>query len=243
MAERLQKVISQAGVASRREAEKLILEGKVRVNGKVVTTLGTKVEDRDRVSVDGKRLRSERPVYVLLNKPRGVVTTLHDPEGRHTVADLVKEIPERIYPVGRLDYHTEGLLVLTNDGALANALMHPRHHVPKVYEAVVLGLVPEEKLDQLRTGIELEDGKTLPAEIYVLGKDLEKKQTHVQITLHEGKNRQIRRMFEAIGHPVRNLKRIKMAFLNLQGLGRGRYRLLTEEEVQQLKQLVCLEES
>ncbi|MDU2066419.1 MAG: pseudouridine synthase [Sporomusaceae bacterium] len=238
MAERLQKVISQSGIASRREAEKLIVEGKVAVNHKIVTELGTKVEEKDLIKVDGKVIQRQKLVYALLNKPKGVVTTLKDPEGRQTVADFVKDLGQRVHPVGRLDYNTEGLLLLTNDGELTQALTHPKHHVPKVYEAKVLGLPEDDKLDKLRRGIKLDDGMTQPAKVVLLERDLEKNQTALEVTLFEGRNRQVRRMFEAIGHPVRNLKRTKMAFLTLAGLKRGSYRLLTVAEIRQLKKLV-----
>jgi 23S rRNA pseudouridine2605 synthase len=238
MAERLQKVISQAGVASRRDAEKIITAGRVKVNGKTVSELGTKVELEDVVKIDGKAINREKLVYALLNKPKGVVTTLKDPEGRETVASLVKDIPERIYPVGRLDYHTEGLLLLTNDGKLTQAITHPRHHIPKVYEVKVLGLPSDEQLDKLRQGIKLEDGLTQPAKVILLNRDQVKSVSELEVTIFEGKNRQIRRMFEAIGHPVRDLKRTKLAFLTLVGVKRGTYRLLTADEVKRLKSLI-----
>lgn len=238
MAERLQKVISQAGVASRRDAEKIITAGRVKVNGKTVSELGTKVEIEDVVKIDGKAINREKLVYVLLNKPKGVVTTLKDPEGRETVASLVKDIPERIYPVGRLDYHTEGLLLITNDGNLTQAITHPRHHIPKVYEVKVLGLPSDEHLDKLRQGIKLEDGVTQPAKVILLNRDQVKNVSELEVMIFEGKNRQIRRMFEAIGHPVRDLKRTKLAFLTLAGVKRGAHRLLTADEVRRLKGLI-----
>lgn len=238
MAERLQKVISQAGVTSRRDAEKIITAGRVKVNGKTVSELGTKVELEDVIKIDGKAINREKLVYVLLNKPKGVVTTLKDPEGRETVASLVKDISERIYPVGRLDYHTEGLLLITNDGNLTQAITHPRHHIPKVYEVKVLGLPSDEQLDKLRQGIKLEDGLTQPAKVILLNRDQVKNVSELEVTIFEGKNRQIRRMFEAIGHPVRDLKRTKLAFLTLVGVKRGAYRLLTADEVRRLKSLI-----
>lgn len=238
MPERLQKVISQAGIASRRESEELIKAGRVKVNGVVVTELGTKVEPtRDKVAVDNKLIRSEKPVYILLNKPRGIVTTLHDPEGRKTVASLLPDISERIYPVGRLDYNTEGLLIMTNDGELTHALTHPSHEIAKTYRAKVLGKPPEEKLDRLRTGIKLEDGLTAPARVNMIDYEREKDLTTVEIVIFEGRNRQVRRMFEAIGHPVRQLKRIKFAFLTLIGLRRGAYRHLEPAEVENLRNI------
>lgn len=237
--ERLQKVISQAGVASRRNAEALITSGKVEVNGVVITELGTKVNPfKDKVSVNGKLIASEKPVYVLLNKPKGVISTMEDPQGRRKVSDLVADIPQRIYPVGRLDYNTEGLLLMTNDGAITNGLLHPSRKIYKTYIAKVQGMPPEEKIDLLRIGIKLADGVTQPARIQVLERNQEKNITSLEVTIHEGKNRQIRRMFEAIGYPVQGLKRIKFAFLTLTGLRRGRYRFLTNEEISELKKYI-----
>jgi len=238
MLERLQKVIAQAGIASRRDAEELIKAGRVTVNNKVVTELGTKVEPkRDRIAVDNKLIKAEKYLYILLNKPKGVITALEDPQGRKTVADLVANIPERIYPVGRLDYNTEGLLIMTNDGDLTNTLTHPSHEIAKTYLAKVQGYPPEEKLDKLRVGIKLEDGVTAPAKINIIAIDREKELTTLEIVIYEGKNREIRRMCEAIGYPVKNLKRIQIAFLTLEGLRRGQYRQLLAEEVEELKKL------
>jgi len=238
MLERLQKVIAQAGVASRRDAEDLIKAGRVTVNGKVVTELGTKVEPKQaRIAVDNKPIKAEKYLYILLNKPKGIITALEDPQGRKTVADLVADIPERIYPVGRLDYNTEGLLIMTNDGDLTNTLTHPSHEIEKTYLAKVQGYPPEEKLDKLRVGIKLEDGMTAPAKINVIAIDREKELTTLELVIHEGKNREIRRMCEAIGYPVKNLKRIKIAFLTLEGLRRGQYRQLLSAEVEELKKL------
>lgn len=236
MQERLQKVISQAGVTSRRNAEKLILEGRVAVNGKIITELGTKVDsERDKVLVDGKPIASQKYVYLLLNKPKGVVTTSNDPQGRKTVIDLVKDVPERIYSVGRLDYNTEGVLLLTNDGDLTNALIHPSREIDKTYVAKVSGIPTQDKLDILRAGIKLSDGLTAPALIDIVNIDHEHNITTLEITIHEGRNRQVRRMFEAIGHPVNNLKRIRFAFITLAGLKRGSYRYLLPHEVEELK--------
>lgn len=238
MPERLQKIISQAGIASRRRAEELITAGRVAVNGRIVAELGAKVEPgRDVVTVDGRPLAGEEKVYVLLNKPRGVVTTLSDPRGRKTVADIVADLPVRLYPVGRLDYNTEGLLLLTNDGDLTHALTHPSHEIGKTYVATVAGRPSEEKLDRLRIGITLEDGVTAPARVKLIGYDPERNAATLEIIIHEGRNRQIRRMCEAIGHPVDKLKRTEFAFLTLEGVHRGRYRRLAPEEVVRLRQL------
>jgi len=238
MLERLQKIMSQAGVASRRESEKIIKEGRVTVNGKVVTELGTKVmPGNDRIMVDGKRIQGEKLVYILLNKPKAVLTTLTDPQDRKTVASLVNDIPERIYPVGRLDYNTEGLLLLTNDGTLTHSLIHPSKKIDKTYIAKVGGKPLQEKIDLLRVGIELEDGMTAPAIINVIDYEAERDLTSLQITIHEGKNRQIRRMFAAIGSDVKQLKRTKFAFLTLEGVKRGSYRHLLPSEVEGLHSL------
>ncbi len=238
MLERLQKVISQAGLASRRQAEKLITEGRVAVNGHVVTELGSKVViNKDKISVDGKLITGEKPVYILLYKPKGVVTTLRDPQGRKTISDFIKDIPQRVYPVGRLDYNTEGLLILTNDGELTHALIHPSKKINKIYSAKISGQASEEKLDLLRAGVQLEDGMTAPALIQRKAYDKIKNETSIEITIHEGKNRQIRRMCEKIGHPVNQLKRIQFAFLTLSGLKRGQYRHLNPIEIEELKVL------
>lgn len=236
--ERLQKVISQAGVASRREAESMISAGRVTVNGKVASELGVKVDPAsDQVRVDGKLIRGEKLVYLLLFKPKGVVCTLTDPQGRETVAQLVAAVPQRVYPVGRLDYNTEGALLLTNDGNLTHALLHPSRHVTKTYVARIKGIPSEEKLDRLRAGIKLDDGMTAPAAVYLLATDRQQDDARIEISIHEGRNRQVRRMCEAIGHPVKQLKRTAFAFLSLEGLKRGQCRFLTEGEVKRLQRL------
>ena len=236
--ERLQKVMSNAGVASRRESEKLIQEGRVKVNGKVVTELGLKVEQgKDKILVDGKPIYIEEKVYFLLNKPRGVITSAKDEKGRKTVIDLLAAEGKRVYPVGRLDYNTEGVLLLTNDGELTNKLIHPKYKIDKTYQAKVSGIPVEERLDLLRAGICLEDGPTAPALVRLIAVDKEANTATVDITIHEGRNRQVRRMFEKIGYPVQSLKRTKFAMLTLTGLKRGAYRPLTESEIYQLNQL------
>lgn len=234
--ERLQKVMAACGVASRRECEKYITAGRVAVNGKTITELGTRVGPRDTITVDGKplrRLAAKRTI--LLYKPRGVVTTMKDPQGRRTVADLVAKLPQRLYPVGRLDYQTEGLLLMTNDGELAQHLTHPSHHVNKTYEVEVRGSVPEEKLDLLRLGVPLDDGLTAPALVYVKEVDTVKHVTKFTITIHEGRNRQVRRMCDFIGFPVKHLKRIQVGNLTLEGMKKGQYRDLTPEELTDLE--------
>lgn len=235
--ERLQKVIARAGIASRRKAEQLILEGKVKVNGKVVTELGVKVSPRDRVEVNGIPLEKEHPVYILFYKPRGVISSVKDDKGRKVVTDFLPEIEQRIFPVGRLDYDTSGLLLLTNDGDFANLLMHPSSEIDKVYVAKVKGIPSREKLKELEKGIMLEDGITAPAKAKLLRADRKKNTAVVELTIHEGRNRQVRRMFEAIGHPVMKLKRERYAFLTLKGLNAGDFRELTPHEVKQLRVL------
>ncbi|GIP25547.1 ribosomal large subunit pseudouridine synthase B [Paenibacillus sp. J23TS9] len=236
--ERLQKILAQAGIASRRKCEELILAGKVEVNGETVTALGTKADpEQDIITVAGKPIRNENKIYIMLNKPKGVITSASDPAGRKIVTDYVKGIKERIYPVGRLDYDTEGLLLLTNDGEFANMLTHPKHHVPKTYLATVEGIPHGSELDKLRAGIKLEDGMTSPAEVEYKDIDTEKKEAVISITIHEGRNRQVRRMFEAISHKVIRLKRISFGDLLLQNLKRGLYRHLTKDEIESLKNM------
>lgn len=238
--ERLQKVLAHAGIASRRRCEELILAGAVRVNGRTVTALGTRVDpDRDVIEVHGRRIRAERPVYILLYKPAGYVSTVDDPQGRPKVTDLVRKIPQRLYPVGRLDYDTEGLLLLTNDGELAYRLTHPRFHVPKTYLAEVEGVPDAEDLARLAAGVPLEDGLTAPARARLRRPG---PPALIELTIHEGKNRQVRRMCAAVGHPVRRLKRIRFAFLETQGLLPGKYRYLKAGEVRRLYKLAQLTE-
>lgn len=229
--QRLQKVLAQAGIASRRGAEKYITDGRVRVNGKIVTELGVKVDDHlDKVEVDGRRLVRDSPVYYVLNKPREVVSTLHDPEGRSSLADIIEKLPERVFPVGRLDYHTSGALLLTNDGEFSEALLRPSVGVPKVYAAKLQGHVDVPQLDALRNGVKLDDGYvTKKAEVFVLR--TEDRCTWVQITLKEGKNRQIHRMGEAIGHRVQRLTRLAFAGVDTEGLRPGQQRALSKKEL------------
>ncbi|WP_434048223.1 MULTISPECIES: pseudouridine synthase [Sorangium] len=235
MEERLQKIIARAGVASRRASEELILAGRVRVNGHVVTELGLKADrQKDRIEVDGKRLVSEVPVYVALHKPRNVVSTLRDPEGRPTVADYVRGTGARLYPVGRLDFATSGILLMTNDGDFANALLHPRGGVPKTYVLKVQGVMSDDDLTPWREGIRLEDGVTLPAEARLLRREGDK--TWLEVTLREGRNQQIRRMGEATGWPVMRLARTTFAGVTSEGLRPGEWRALTVDELLHIRE-------
>ena len=231
MEERLQKILVAAGIASRREAEKIILAGRVKVNGKLIKELGAKFGPKAFITVDGNPIKNEKKVYYIFYKPRGVVTTMVDPRGRRTVADFLSNLTERVFPVGRLDYNTEGLLLLTNDGELAQNLTHPKNEINKSYRVAVVGIVPQEKLDLLRLGVRLEDGLTAPAIVDLVEYDHEKNLSVFNITIHEGKNRQIRRMCDYIGYPVRQLKRYKIANLTLTSLKKGQYRQLFEEEL------------
>jgi 23S rRNA pseudouridine2605 synthase len=204
--ERLQKILAHGGVSSRRAAEELIRAGRVRVNGRVVTELGTKADPRrDRVEVDGKRVVAEEPVYVVLHKPRGVVATMNDPEGRPTVKELLGAIGSRVYPVGRLDFATSGVLLATNDGELADGLLHPKKTVPKTYVLKVKGLMSPDDVEVWRKGVRLEDGVTLPADAKLLRHEGDK--TWLELTIREGRNQQFRRWGEATGFRVRRLAR------------------------------------
>jgi 23S rRNA pseudouridine2605 synthase len=229
--ERLQKILSQAGIASRRASEALMVQGRVMVNGVTVRELGTKADPaRDDIRVDGRRVKiAEHHRYLLLNKPRGYVTTRSDPERRPTVIDLLKGVKEYVYPVGRLDFDSEGLLILTNDGDLAARLTHPSHEVPRVYEVQVLGVPDDRDLERLRRGIMLEGRRTQPAEIRALKPGL------LLITIREGRNRQVRKMCEAIGHPVDHLRRIAIGPLKDARLRPGYWRDLTDQEVRSLQ--------
>src|SRR5438105_2687156 len=237
--ERLQKIIAHAGVASRREAESMIRDGRVTVNGRVVTELGSKADAaRDHVKVDGKLITRKEPHrYILLYKPKEVMTTVEDPQGRRTVIDLVRGVRERIYPVGRLDFHSEGLVLLTNDGDLAYKVSHPTHGSVKTYHVKVRG-VPEERLvDKLRRGITLEGKRTLPCEIErtkTTGKGEDEGDSWVEVRLREGRTQQIRKMFQAVGHPVAKLKRVAIGPISDPKLEPGGWRELTKSEVKML---------
>lgn len=234
---RLQKVLAEAGVASRREAERMITGGRVKVNGTVVTELGKKADpERDKIEVDGKPLsRPEKKVYYILNKPTGYVTTIKDPEGRPTVADLIGDIRERVYPVGRLDYDTSGILLITNDGELANALAHPAGEVEKCYNVKVKGVPGKDVIERLAKGVMLEDGKTAPARVKIL--KTHKNNTWLEVIIHEGRKRQVRRMCEAVGHRVLKLKRVRFGPLALGDIGPGKIRELDSRELKRLKEL------
>lgn len=228
--ERLQKVIAASGVTSRRKAEELITSGKVKVNGKVVTELGVKVSDKDKVEVNDILISKQISEYYLLNKPRGVVTTTKDDKGRKTVIDLIPT-KARIYPVGRLDYDTTGVLLLTNDGEFANILMHPNNNIDKVYLAKLKGIIKGEAINKLKEGI-LIDGNLLKASRVKLKKIDQKTNTcFVQITIHEGKNHQVKNMFSEVGFEVLKLKREKVAFFDLKNLQSGEFRKLTPKEI------------
>lgn len=234
MKERLQKFLAQAGVASRRKAETLIAAGRIRVNGRRVTTPGTKVDSyRDRVELDGRLVRRERLVYWLMNKPQGLVSTVSDPQDRPTVLSMLPQVKERIFPVGRLDIQTEGALLLTNDGELTNALLHPSKSVKKVYRARLRGQVLDETLEVLRKGVPLEEGVTAPARVRVTTRT--SSATWVEISIHEGRNRQVRRMAEAVGHPVLRLIRVLFADLSVHDMKIGTVRELSKKEVANLR--------
>ena len=232
--ERLQKILSQAGIASRRASEQLMLDGRVTVNGVTVRELGSKADpSRDEIRVDGRRVKVvEHHRYLLLNKPRGYVTTRSDPQHRPTVIDLLAGVREYVYPVGRLDFDSEGLLLLTNDGDLAARLTHPRHALPRVYEARVLGEPDAHDVDRLARGVTIDGRRTMPAEVKPLGPNV------LRITIREGRNRQVRNMCDAIGHPVTHLKRVAIGPIKDAKLKPGRWRDLSDEEVKALKRSV-----
>jgi 23S rRNA pseudouridine2605 synthase len=233
--ERLQKILARAGIASRRKAEELILAGRVRVDGRRVDQLGTRCDPRARVEVDGKRVVAERPVYGVLHKPRGVVCTLRDPEGRPGVADLLRGVGSRVMPVGRLDYHTSGTLLFTNDGDFLSALSHPRHQAPKVYVAKVRGVVADAGLVRWSESIEIDGRPTRSASVRRLRVEGDK--TWLEVTLHEGRNRQIHRLGEHAGFRVLRLSRLSHAGVTHEGLAPGKWRFLRADELIALKRL------
>ena len=228
--ERLQKVIAESGYTSRRKAEELIVKGKVKVNGKVVTELGTKVSDKDEIEIDNKILVKETKEYYLINKPRGVITSTDDDKNRKIVTDLIPT-DARIYPVGRLDYDTTGVLLLTNDGEFANIMMHPKSNIDKVYLAKLDGIIKGEQINKLKDGIELDHVKVIPSRVKLRKVNDETNTCIVEITIHEGKNHQVKRMFEAVGFHVEKLKRTRMGTFTVEGLKSGEYRKLTPKEV------------
>jgi len=236
MKERLHKVIARAGITSRRKAEDLIREGRVKVDGEVVKELGFKVDpEKQKIEVDGKEISFSPPVYIAFYKPRWCLSTLYDPRGRRTVKDFLKDLPERVYPVGRLDWDAEGLLLLTNDGELTNFLTHPRYGVKKVYEVWVEGVLSEEEMARLREGVVLDGRIAVPVSLKRLG--VKQGNSFFEVVLREGRYREIKRMFEAIGYRVFRIKRIKMGPVKLGNLKPGEYRILSEEEREALLSL------
>ena len=234
--ERLQKIIANSGYCSRRKAEELILSSKVKVDGKIVNELGVKVNSNSQIMIDGKILSKEEKEYILLYKPRGVLTTTSDDKKRKTVLDLI-ETNKRLYPVGRLDYDTTGLLLLTNDGDLTNLLIHPKNEVDKTYVAKVEGILSIQDIKKLEKGVIIDNKKTSPCKAKVKKIDKKNNNCLVEITIHEGRNHQVKKMFESIGFKVIKLKREKYAFLNLNGLKPGEYRKLSIKEVKKLYSL------
>ena len=235
--ERLQKILSQAGVASRRQAERIMLEGRVSVNGTVVTELGSKADlERDHIKVDGRLLRPpKRQIYIVLYKPNNTVTTVSDPEGRSTVMELLHGVKERVYPVGRLDYHSEGLLLLTNDGDMANAIMSAATHLPKTYVVKANGALTPDQQQRFREGIPLSGRRTMPAGLKLIR---EGDNPWYEVKLYEGRNNQIRLMFKHFGRLVEKLRRVRIGPLEMGPLKPGQFRYLTEEEVQKLKRAI-----
>ena len=231
--ERLQKIIANSGYCSRRKAEELILDGKVKVNGETINTLGSKASYADTIIINGVTLKLEPKEYVLLYKPRGVVSSVHDDKGRKTVVDIV-ESENRLYPVGRLDYDTSGLLLLTNDGELTNLLIHPSHEVEKVYVVKIEEAVSPKLVKSLENGVLIDGKKTGKAKVKIKKIDKKKKSSLIELTIYEGKNHQVKKMFEAIGYKVSKLKREKFAGLTLDGLKYGEYRHLNIKEVKKL---------
>lgn len=240
---RLHRRIAQSGICSRRAAEELIAQGRVRVNGQVVREMGVKVGPGDEIDVDGDLLPRSEPVTIVMNKPSGYLTTMSDPRGRPTIVRLLPRLASPVKPVGRLDMDTEGILILTSDGDLAHRLSHPRHEIEKEYEALVNGIPDERALERLRRGVRLEDGMTAPAVVEIIGRPAKQESTpttKLKLVIHEGRNRQVRRMCEAVGHPVLTLKRVRVGFLGVKGLRKGECRILGMAEVDRLKKMVGL---
>lgn len=236
MKERLQKFLAECGIDSRRKCEEYILKGRVKVNNDIITALGTKVDASvDDVYFDGIKVkREENMVYIMLNKPTGYITSLKDERGRKTIMDIVK-VNERVFPIGRLDYNTSGLLLITNDGEIYNKIIHPRENMNKVYEAVIRGIPTPKEIYDFENGVDIGGYITSKSKLEIIKKANDK--TYCRITIHEGKNRQIRRMCEAINHPVIHLRRVSIGKIKLGSLEMGKYRLLTSEELMYLKSL------
>ena len=228
--ERLQKVMANCGVASRRKAEEMITAGLVKVNGKVVTELGTKVSDKDEIEVNNKLISREDKVYFLINKPRGVITSTSDDKDRKVITELI-DTDCRIYPVGRLDYDTTGALLLTNDGEFSNIITHPKSNIDKVYIAKLNGIIKGEEINKLKDGVELDKVKVKASRVKLKKINSTNNTCMVEITIHEGKNHQVKRMFEAVGYTVEKLKRIRIGIFNVDDLKSGEYRKLTPKEV------------
>lgn len=239
MEQRLQKVLASAGVGSRRHCEELIASGRVAINGRIAK-LGDKADpEKDVITIDGKPIEPEQgKLYILLNKPVGYTSTRFDRFAKHTVLELIPEVKTYLYPVGRLDVDTSGLILLTNDGELANMLTHPSYEVEKTYVAEVRGRISSQALEKLAQGVELEDGKTAPAKVRLLRYSPENDTSTVEITIHEGRKRQVRRMFAAVGHRVVRLTRTRFANLDIKGLAEGEHRYLTKKEISELRKLV-----
>ncbi len=236
--ERLQKIMAHAGIASRRASEKLIKEGRVKVNGKVVTEMGLNVSKNDTIEVDSIPITKEEKLYFLLNKPRGVISSAGDPKGRKTVVDFFSHIEQRIYPVGRLDYDTTGVLLMTNDGELTNQLTHPKYGVEKTYIAKVKGLIDKKAISRLEKGLNIDGYTTRPAKARILDIDSKKNISMVELVIHEGKNHQVKKMLKTVGFPVEKLHRDKYGFLTTEGLQSGEWRQLKTFEVNKLKDLI-----
>ena len=228
--ERLQKVMASCGIASRRKAEEMITKGLVKVNGNIVTELGTKVSDKDEIEVNGKLLTREDKVYYLINKPRGVITSTSDDKGRKVITDLIPS-DERIYPVGRLDYDTTGALLLTNDGEFSNIIAHPKSNIDKVYLAKLEGIIKGEEINKLKDGVVIDNTKVSASRVKLKKINSTTNTCMVEITIHEGKNHQVKRMFEAVGYTVEKLKRIRIGIFDVDSLKSGEYRKLTPKEV------------
>lgn len=234
--ERLQKVIAASGITSRRKAEVMISEGRVKVNGNIVREMGYKVKKGDKVEVDDQLIQRENKVYYVMNKPKKTLCTLEDEFDRRTVVSLI-DCEERIFPVGRLDYDTSGVLILTNDGEFANMIIHPRYHLPKTYDVLIDGILESAQIKEMERGIMLEDGMTLPAKVRIRNKDFAHKKTKFDLTIVEGRNHQVKRMVEYFGYQVTSLHRKSLGFLRVDDMSQGSYRLLKPQEVKDLRRL------